>query len=197
MMLYLELLSSATGLILCVVATALPGFFTEENSKLSIFYGRICISDKCSTSSYVALDEEHNTDGTFQLSMIDVQIESLFAIVFGGVGWLILFWSSKNEVSIPSKFVTAGILLLVAVTSEFAVFIRFIAMNASRIASQGKSSSSSIGIPYSLILAGFGIIFILFAVIRSFILYIRHEGATKTNQQMVEEPWSSITENKL
>ncbi|XP_062615606.1 uncharacterized protein LOC134277302 [Saccostrea cucullata] len=165
---------------------------------MSIFYARMCVYDKCSTSSYVDLDEKNETKGQLQLSMIDVQIESLLAIVLGGVGWLILFWNTKRKVSIPSMFVIGGILLLVAVTSEFAVLLRFIATNASRKASQGKDSA--LGFPYSLILVGFGIVFMLVAVIRSFVFFIRNEhneDNTKTYQQTEDEPGRNITENKI
>ncbi|XP_062584143.1 uncharacterized protein LOC134245925 [Saccostrea cucullata] len=176
MPIYVELLSSAIGLILCIVATALPGFIIEEVSQLSIFYARDCDrqeTDKCSTSSYVALDEKYKFNGALQLSMIDVQIESLLAVAAGGVGWSILFWNNtKRKASIPSTFVIGGILLLVAVTSEFAVLVRFIATNASKKATHGKEFS--FGVPYSLILVGFGIVFMLVAVIRNFYLNIRH-----------------------
>ncbi|XP_061178419.1 uncharacterized protein LOC133187065 [Saccostrea echinata] len=187
-----------------------PGFLIDQDRKSSIFYfsQKKSESDSWSTKSYLAYDEENDTHGTEQLSMIDVQLECILAVVLGGFGWLILLSNSMKKAPFPPMFLTGGIFLLVAVTSEFAVLVRFLATNAAHAAFLSRletiimpslldKSSYFIGVPYSLILAGFGIILILFAVVRIFIRHKRYQLPTEMYKHMSYEPWSNMREFRI
>ncbi|XP_062600073.1 uncharacterized protein LOC134261670, partial [Saccostrea cucullata] len=111
-----DLFSSALGLAFCGVATVTPGFFITRNGRMSIFYFNYKEfgSDSWSTKTYLAYDEEHDTNGSTQLSMLDVQLESLLTLVLGGFGWLIPLSNTMKKSPIPLMFLTGGIFLLVA-----------------------------------------------------------------------------------
>ncbi|XP_062610482.1 uncharacterized protein LOC134272250 isoform X1 [Saccostrea cucullata] len=196
-----DLFSSALGLVFSGIAIVTPGFFIIQNQRMSIFYVNYkeSGSDSWSTKTYQAYDEEHYTNGSTQLSMLDVQLESLLTLVLGGVGWLILLSNSRKTAPIPLRCLTGGIFLLVAATTEFAVLVRFIAVNASHIALVSKFEKSygslellNVEVPYSLILAGFGITLILVALVRIFIRNKRYQLTTAIHHQMSNDPRSYV-----
>ncbi|XP_062610484.1 uncharacterized protein LOC134272250 isoform X3 [Saccostrea cucullata] len=179
-----DLFSSALGLVFSGIAIVTPGFFIIQNQRMSIFYVNYkeSGSDSWSTKTYQAYDEEHYTNGSTQLSMLDVQLESLLTLVLGGVGWLILLSNSRKTAPIPLRCLTGGIFLLVAASSEFAVLIRFIVLNTSHSAVKTNLQKlfdslrlSKVKVPISLIVAGFGITLIFIAVVRIFIRYKRNQ----------------------
>ncbi|XP_062610481.1 uncharacterized protein LOC134272248 isoform X2 [Saccostrea cucullata] len=197
-----DLFSSALGLVFCCIATVTPGFFINQERRESIFYCHYKEygSDSWSTNTYVAYDKEHDTNGYSQLSMLGLQLESLITVVLGGFGWLILLSNIMKKAPIPSMFLTGGIFLLVAV-SEFAVLVICISVNLREIAYVSNPRNShynledlSVEVPYSLILAGFGIILILIAVVRIFIRNKRYQLSTEIHHEMSFEPRSNIRE---
>ncbi|XP_062610478.1 uncharacterized protein LOC134272246 [Saccostrea cucullata] len=165
---------------------------------MSIFYFiyKESGSDSWSTKTYLADDEELDTNGFIQLSMLDVQLESLLTLVLGGFGWLVLLSNTRKTAPIPLMCLTGGIFLLVAATTEFAVLLRFIAVNTSEIALVSKFKKSydslerpNVEVPISLILAGFGNTYILIAVVRIFIRIKRYQLTTENHHQMSNNPW--------
>ncbi|XP_062613837.1 uncharacterized protein LOC134275587 [Saccostrea cucullata] len=188
-----DLFSAALGLVFCGIAIVTPGFFINQNKRMSIFYFNYkeTGSDSWSTKTYLVYDKEHDTNGLNQLSMIDAQLESLITVVLGGIGWLILLSNTMKKAPIPVMFLTGGIFLLVAVTLEFALLLRFIGMCM-------LIFLQSIWFPYSFVLVSVSFALHLYSVVVILIRYKRGSEEGNIDNQMTENPgWIGIHQDVI
>ncbi|XP_048754218.2 uncharacterized protein LOC125665557 isoform X2 [Ostrea edulis] len=155
---------------------------------ISIFYSTLCNSGICEEIPYDTFSEKTKH---IMLSNIDLQIEAVSALVSCMTGLYLLLFNKGSR----TKIAGGGIAILVGALVEIILVIR-LAVGNSKVAnafdkSRIPGNHIEIGIPYSLILAGVGLLFSIMAVILSFRLYTKAPKHATQGQVLNKFPASS------
>ncbi|XP_062602367.1 uncharacterized protein LOC134264076 [Saccostrea cucullata] len=184
--LIINLSTSAVGIFLCLVALVTPGWISWDKSLIGVFY--VCTYPFGRCSAFLFNHSNVICGGIIHLHLIDVQLAGVIAIVLGVVGWLVLLVYAISKESSASVFVRSGIILLVASTFEFFLLVKFILLNVfifQRVV--------HIGFPFSMLISSFGLVLIMFTVVRIFIRNKQMLNSCNSNERAItSEPDTSL-----
>ncbi|XP_062602366.1 uncharacterized protein LOC134264075 isoform X2 [Saccostrea cucullata] len=184
--LIINLSTSAVGIFLCFVALVTPGWLSADESSVGVFYMCTYPSGQCSAFLFNNLNT--NCGGLINFHLTDVQLAGVIAIVLGVIGWLVLLVYAISKESSDSAFFTSGIILLVASTFEFFLLVKFILLNVFLF-----QRVVHIGFPFSMLISSFGLVLIMFTVVRIFIRNEQMLNSCNSNERAItSEPDTSL-----
>ncbi|XP_061186676.1 uncharacterized protein LOC133194785 [Saccostrea echinata] len=175
--------------LLWLAAIATPGWFIlsvvkykspkmeEISVELSIFYVRVCDNSKCKHLNYADLPEDSTTTTEHYPSFPETQFECMTALVICFICLLFLL-----NPSFSSKVKAVGVMMFIAALFELTLVIRITVANvlAEKTVHSLRTTQKDLDnfdtkirlkTPYSVILAGIGLIFSILSMTFSAVLY--------------------------
>ncbi|XP_061186678.1 uncharacterized protein LOC133194786 [Saccostrea echinata] len=136
---------------------------TTDSIEMSIFYVTVCESQSCVQVDYDKLPKKSRNTANSLPELMEIKIESISALGLCVVGFFFLLLNFGNS----SRVLTGGIIVVLAALVESILVLRMTianirasnALDAVESVLDSESISMEVDFPYSLILAGIGILF--------------------------------------
>ncbi|XP_062583810.1 uncharacterized protein LOC134245542 [Saccostrea cucullata] len=213
---FVSLVLIGVTLTFWTVAMLTPGwlvvYITNElypkgmKGAFSIFYYQMCYpSDVCKTDSLSSSKEDNSASSPGMPHFVEIQLEACFAIIVCSAGFVLLLVNQRSVLPKSSRVVVGGILVFLGVVSESTLVGRMINANLKTNDQFSQLQEGTLvnlpftveyrlGVQYSIILAGLGVISGIFSCVALFCVYCRSRNASSEEHQVLEV-YPPVTQN--